>query len=147
MSALGNGIQNVIIAVAISAVPKYARIVKASILSVKETEYVEAARSIGASDVEIILRHILPNCLAPIIVQITLGVAQAILEAAALSFIGLGVQPPSAEWGAMLSAGRKYIRQAWWVITFPGLALAMVIFGLNLFGDGLRDALDPRLKT
>ena len=147
VAALGNGIRNVIIAVAIGAVPSYARIVKASILSVKEQEFVEAARANGASDFHIIFHHILPNCLAPIIVQITMGVAKAILEASALSFIGLGVQPPSAEWGAMLSAGRSYIRRAWWIVTFPGLALAMLIFGLNLFGDGLRDALDPRLKT
>ncbi len=147
VAALGNSIRNVIIAVAIAAVPSYARIVKASILSVKEQEYVEAARSTGASDFHIIMHHILPNCLAPIIVQVTMGVAKAILEASSLSFIGLGVQPPSAEWGAMLSAGRTFIRRAWWMVTFPGLALAMVIFGLNLFGDGLRDALDPRLKT
>ncbi len=147
VAALGNGIRNVIIAVAIGAVPSYARIVKASILSVKEQVFVEAARANGASDFHIIFHHILPNCLAPIIVQITMGVAKAILEASALSFIGLGVQPPSAEWGAMLSAGRSYIRRAWWIVTFPGLALAMLIFGLNLFGDGLRDALDPRLKT
>lgn len=147
VAALGNGIRNVIIAVAIGAVPSYARIIRASILSVKEQEYIEAARSIGASDVRIILHHILPNCLAPIIVQITMSVAKAILEASALSFIGLGVQPPSAEWGAMLSAGRAYIRKAWWIVTFPGLAIAMIIFGLNLFGDGLRDALDPKLKT
>lgn len=147
VAALGNGIRNVIIAVAIGAVPAYARIVRASILSVKQQEYVEAARCIGASDRRIVLRHILPNCLAPIIVQVTMSVAKAILEASALSFIGLGVQPPSAEWGAMLSAGRAYIRRAWWIVTFPGLAIAMIIFGLNLFGDGLRDALDPRLKT
>lgn len=147
VAALGNGIRNVIIAVAIGAVPAYARIVRASILSVKEQEYIEAARSIGASDFRIIMHHILPNCLAPIIVQITMSVAKAILEASALSFIGLGVQPPSAEWGAMLSDGRAYIRKAWWIVTFPGLAIATLIFGLNLFGDGLRDALDPKLKT
>lgn len=147
VAALGNGIRNVIIAVAIGAVPAYARIVRASILSVKEQEYIEAARSIGASDLRIIMRHILPNCLAPIIVQITMSVAKAILEASALSFIGLGVQPPAAEWGAMLSAARPYFRSYWWVMTFPGLAIMMIIFGLNLFGDGLRDALDPRLKS
>ena len=147
VAALGNGIRNVIIAVAIGAVPAYARIVRASILSVKEQEYIEAARSIGASDFRIIMRHILPNCLAPIIVQITMSVAKAILEASALSFIGLGVQPPSAEWGAMLSAARPYFRSYWWVMTFPGLAIMMIIFGLNLFGDGLRDALDPKLKS
>lgn len=147
IAALGPGIKNVIIAVGIGATPSYARIVRASILSVKEQEYVEAARSIGVDDLHIILRHILPNCMAPIIVQITMSVAKAILEAASLSFIGLGVQPPSPEWGAMLSAARPYIRDYWHVVTFPGLAIMAVIFGLNLFGDGLRDALDPRLKT
>ena len=147
VAALGPGIRNVVIAVAIAAVPGYARIVRASILSVKEQEFVEAARCIGANDKRIIFRHILPNCLAPIIVQITMSVAKAILEAASLSFIGLGVQPPSPEWGAMLSAARPYIRDHWHVVAFPGFAIMAVIFGLNLFGDGLRDALDPRLKS
>jgi peptide/nickel transport system permease protein len=147
VAALGPGVRNTIVAVAIAAVPAYSRIVRASILSVKEQEYIEAAYCIGADDKRIILRHILPNCMAPIIVQITMSVAKAILEAAGLSFIGLGVQPPSPEWGAMLSAGRPYIRNAWHVVTFPGLAIMSVIFGLNLFGDGLRDAFDPRLKT
>jgi peptide/nickel transport system permease protein len=147
VAAFGSGMRNVIIAVAIAAVPAYARIVRASIMSIKGQEFVEAARCIGANDCRIILRHILPNCMAPIIVQFTMGVAKAILEAASLSFIGLGVQPPSAEWGAMLSVARPYIRNYWFVITFPGLAIMAIIFGLNLFGDGLRDALDPRLKT
>jgi len=146
VAALGPGIDNVIIAVGIGMIPGYARIVRASILSVKEQDYVEAARSIGADDSRIIIRHILPNCLAPIIVNMTMSVARSILEAASLSFIGLGVQPPSPEWGAMLSAARPYIRDYWHVITFPGLAIMAIIFGLNLFGDGLRDALDPRLK-
>ncbi len=146
VAALGPGINNVIIAVGIGMIPGYARIVRASILSVKEQDYVEAARSIGADDSRIIIRHILPNCLAPIIVNMTMSVARSILEAASLSFIGLGVQPPSPEWGAMLSAARPYIRDYWHVITFPGLAIMAIIFGLNLFGDGLRDALDPRLK-
>ena len=147
VAAFGTSLTNVLMAIAISYVPTFARTVRASVLTVKDQEYIEAARSIGASDLRIIMRHILPNCLAPIIVQITMSVAKAILEASALSFIGLGVQPPSAEWGAMLSAARPYFRSYWWVMTFPGLAIMMIIFGLNLFGDGLRDALDPRLKT
>jgi peptide/nickel transport system permease protein len=146
VAALGPGMNNVIIAVGIGMIPGYARIVRASILSVKEQEYIEAARSIGANDYRIIARHILPNCMAPIIVNMTMSVARSILEAASLSFIGLGIRPPSPEWGAMLSAARPYIRDHWHVITFPGLAIMAIIYGLNLFGDGLRDALDPRLK-
>lgn len=146
-ATLGNGLQNVVIAVGLGAMPGYARIVRASILSIKDQEFIEAARSIGASDFRIIVRHILPNCLAPIIVQATMGVANAILSMASLSFIGLGIQPPTPEWGAMLSAGRQYIRDYWYIVTFPGLAIMTIIFALNTFGDGLRDALDPRLKN
>lgn len=146
VAALGNGIRNVIIAVAIGAVPSYARIVKASILSVKEQEYVEAARANGASDFHIIFHHILPNCLAPIIVQITMGVAKAILEASALSFIGLGVQPPSAEWGAML--GRKVLYPSGVVdCHVPGTGAG----NADLRSESLRrwaaGCIDPRLKT
>jgi len=147
ISALGPGLTNTIIAVSIGAVPGYVRVVRASILSVKEQEYIEAARSIGAEDGRIVCSHILPNCFAPILVQITLGVARAIQVAAALSFIGLGVLPPNPEWGSMLSAARPYIREHWHMVVFPGLAIMATIFGLNLFGDGLRDSLDPRLKT
>lgn len=146
VSAFGGGLVNVMIAVGISSVPTYARIVKASVISIKEQEFVEAARSIGAGDLRIIVKHILPNSLAPIIVQGTLGVASAILSAAGLSFIGLGIQPPTPEWGAMLSNGRYIIRSAWHVATFPGIAIMITIFALNVLGDGLRDALDPRLK-
>lgn len=145
-AALGPGLVNAMIAVGIGTVPNYARVTRASVLTVKEREYVEAARCIGAKDGRIILTHIIPNALAPMIVQATLGVASAILSAAALSFIGLGIQPPTPEWGAMLSAGRSYIRDYWYIVTFPGLAIMVTIFALNLFGDGLRDALDPRLK-
>lgn len=106
----------------------------------------EAAKSIGTSDLKIIIRHILPNCMAPIIVQATMSIATAILSAASLSFIGLGIEPPIPEWGSMLSAGRAYIRDYWFVVTFPGLAIMLTVFAFNLFGDGLRDALDPRLK-
>jgi len=145
-AALGNGLQNMIFAIAISSVPGYARVVRSAVLSVRNQEYIEAAVSNGAGDMRIIFRYILPNCLAPIIVQATMRVASAILSASSLAFIGLGVQQPVPEWGAMLSAGRPYFRDYWWVITFPGLAIMLTIYGINLFGDGLRDALDPRLK-
>lgn len=146
LAALGAGLRNTIIAVAISSVPRYARVVRASIMSVKEEEYVEAAKCIGANDIRVVFSHILPNCLAPIIVQITLGVAQGIISAAALSFIGLGVQPPTPEWGTMLSMARPYLRDHAYMVLFPGLSIMATVFGLNLFGDGLRDALDPKLK-
>ena len=134
------------IAVGISAVPNYARIVRGSVLSIRGMEYVEAARAVGSSDLRIILRHIIPNSMAPIIVQSTLGVASAILNAAGLSFIGLGIQPPNPEWGAMLSGGRQYIRDFPHLTLYPGLAIMLTILALNFLGDGLRDALDPKLK-
>ncbi|MCL1948549.1 MAG: ABC transporter permease [Turicibacter sp.] len=146
VASLGPGLTNVMIAVGIGAIPGYARIVRASVLIVRDQEFVEAARSVGTSDFRIVMKHIIPNSLAPIIVQATLGVAGAILSAAGLSFIGLGIQPPAPEWGAMLSEGRQFLRDNPHVTTFPGLAIMVVIFALNLFGDGLRDALDPRLK-
>ena len=120
--------------------------VRASVMTVKNTEYIEAARCLGASVPRIILRHIIPNALAPIIVQASLGVAGAIITTASLSFIGLGVQPPTPEWGSMLSKGRQYIRNYWHLVTFPGVFIMTTVISLNLLGDGLRDALDPRLK-
>ncbi len=146
VSALGPSILNLMLAISISSVPSYARIVRASVLSIRDQEFIEAAKAIGASNVRIIFRHIIPNSLAPVIVQATLGVASAILSTAGLSFIGLGIQPPAPEWGSMLSGGRQYLRYAWWVTTFPGVAIMITILSLNLLGDGLRDALDPRLK-
>ncbi len=146
VSALGPNLINLMVAVSISNIPRYARIVRASVLSIRDQEFVEAARAIGASDARIIMRHIIPNSLAPVIVQGTLGVASAILSTAGLSFIGLGIQPPAPEWGSMLSGGRQYLRYAWWVTTFPGVSIMITILSLNLLGDGLRDALDPRLK-
>ena len=146
VSALGPSIINLMVAISISSVPRYARIVRASVLSIRDQEFVEAARAIGANNARIIFRHIIPNSLAPVIVQGTLGVASAILSTAGLSFIGLGIQPPAPEWGSMLSGGRQYLRYAWWVTTFPGVAIMITILSLNLLGDGLRDALDPRLK-
>lgn len=146
VSALGPSLINLMISVGISSVPSYARIVRASVLSIRDREFVEAARAIGAKDGRIITKHIIPNALAPVIVQGTLGVAGAILSTAGLSFIGLGIQPPAPEWGAMLSSGRQFLRYAPHVTTFPGIAIVITILALNLVGDGLRDALDPRLK-
>lgn len=146
VSALGSSMPNLMIAVGVSSIPSYARIVRASVLSIKDQEFIEAARAIGAKDSRIIIKHILPNSLAPVIVQGTLGVAGAILSTAGLSFIGLGIEKPAPEWGAMLSGGRQHLRDAWHVAAFPGIAIMITILSLNLLGDGLRDALDPRLK-
>jgi peptide/nickel transport system permease protein len=146
MAVLGPGLANLMIAVGIAAIPGYAKIVRSSVLSIKDSEYVEAAKANGSSDFRIIIKHIIPNCLAPIIVQATLGVAYAIINAAGLSFIGLGLEPPTPEWGAMLSGGRAYIRDFPHMTIFPGLAIVITIFALNVLGDGLRDALDPKLK-
>ncbi len=145
-AALGPGLFNMMLAISIGSIPRFARTLRASILTVKDQEFIEAAHAIGAGDARIIVKHILANCLAPIIVQVTLGVAGSIINAASLSFIGLGVQAPIAEWGSMLSSGRQYIRDYWFVVVFPGLAIMSTILALNLFGDGLRDALDPRLR-
>ena len=146
VAALGTDLVYVMVAIGISGVPNYARIVRAAVMGVKDQEFVEAARAIGASNATIIFREIIPNCLAPIIVQSSLSVASAILSTASLSFIGLGVQPPDPEWGAMLSGGRAYMRDALHLTLFPGLAIIVTVLALNLLGDGLRDALDPRLK-
>lgn len=146
VAALGNGLFNLMLAVGLSSIPHYARIIRASVLSIKDQEFIEAAKAAGSSDARIIFKHIIPNCLAPIIVQATLGVALAILTAAGLSFIGLGIAPPTPEWGSMLSSGRSYIRDYAYMTMFPGLAIVVTIFALNVLGDGLRDALDPKLK-
>jgi len=146
VAVLGPGLRNAMIAVGIVGIPQFARIVRSTVMSVKETEYIEAARAIGAKHGRILFQHILPNSLAPIIVQVSLGMGTAILDAAGLSFLGLGAQPPLPEWGAMLSDGRAALQTAPWVVAFPGLAIFLFVLGFNLFGDGLRDALDPRLK-
>jgi peptide/nickel transport system permease protein len=146
MAMLGPSLQNAMIAVGLQATPRYIRVIRASTLSAKENLYVEAARSIGAQPWTVVGRHILPNIWAPVIVIATLGIATAILAGAGLSFLGLGAQPPTPEWGAMLSNGRDYLRQAWWVATFPGLAIVITVMAINLLGDGLRDALDPQLQ-
>ena len=146
VSALGPSLINLMLAIGISSVPSYARIVRASVLTVKDQEFVEAARCIGANNFEIITSHIIPNCMAPIIVQVSLKVASAILSTSGLSFLGLGVKAPTPEWGAMLSGGRSYLRNAPHLCIFPGIAIIITILSLNLLGDGLRDALDPKLK-
>ena len=146
IAALGPGLVNLMFAAGISSIPQFARIVRASILSLKEREFVEAALALGSGSNRIMFRHLLPNCLAPIIVQSTLRMATVLLTASGLSFLGLGVQPPTPEWGAMLSNARSYLIVAPHVATIPGLAIMVVVVGFNLFGDGLRDTLDPRLR-
>ncbi len=143
---LGPSLQNAMIAIAITYIPRFARIVRGSVLEECEKDYVSAARAIGAGDLRVIFIAILPNCLGPLIVQTTLGFASAILDMAALSFLGLGAQPPTPEWGAMIAHSRSLILRASWVMTFPGLAILFAVLGFNLLGDGLRDALDPRLR-
>lgn len=145
MSILGPGIYNAMIAIGIVYVPQYARIVRSSVLSVKKKEYVLAARALGANDLRIILKHVFLNSMAPIIIQTTLSIGRAIINAAGLSFLGLGAQPPTPEWGAMLSNGQDFLRNAPWIATFPGIAIALLVLGFNLVGDGFRDAFDPRL--
>ncbi len=146
VAALGSSMVNIIIAIGVGSIASFARVTRSSVITVRDQEYIEAARATGASDLRIILKYILPNALSPIIVQISMGIATAILSISGLSFIGLGVPAPTPEWGSMLSTGRTFIRDYWHVITFPGFAIMLTVFAFNLFGDGLRDALDPRLK-
>lgn len=145
-AVLGPGLNNCIISITISSTPAYVRMARASVLNIRKMEYLEAATAINCTVPQIILKHILPNALAPLIVQITMGVATSILSASQLSFIGLGVQPPHPEWGAMLSAGRNYIRNYPHMVLFPGITIMLCVLSLNMLGDGLRDALDPKLK-
>jgi len=145
-AALGPGITNTMIALSIVWWPLYARIVRGQALSVREAPYIEAVRSLGAGKLRIIFIHILPNCISPILVQASLDVGSAIMWCAALSFIGLGAQPPTPEWGAMITMGSHYLRESWWYATFPGFMILIVVLGFNLLGDGLRDILDPRLR-
>jgi peptide/nickel transport system permease protein len=147
VAVLGPSLTNVMVAVGISSAPSYARLVRGSVLTAREQIYVDSARVVGCSDMRIIFRHILPNVIGPVLVLATLGIPTAILSAAGLSFLGLGAQPPTPEWGLMVSEGRKFLRNAWWIATFPGLAIMVVVLSINMFGDGLRDAIDPRLRT
>lgn len=146
VAILGPGLMNMLYAIAFVSIPVYARIVRASVLSVKAQDYILAARAIGVPPTRILFRNVLPNCLTPLIVQGTLGIATAILDAAGLSFLGLGARPPTPEWGAMLGQGRGSVFTAPHIVIFPGLAIMLTVLGFNLLGDGLRDALDPRLR-
>ncbi len=143
---LGPSLRNAMVAIGIIYIPRFARIVRGAVIEENSKDYVQGARAVGAGDFRLIFIHILPNCMAPIIVQSTMAFAEAILEAAALSFLGLGAQAPTPEWGAMLANARALILRAWWVITFPGLMILFAVLGFNLLGDGLRDALDPRMR-
>jgi peptide/nickel transport system permease protein len=146
VAALGAGIENAVLAIALVAWPPYARIARAETLAMRGSEFVAAARLAGASSARIVVRHIMPLCLASVIVRVSLDMAGVILIAAGLGFLGLGAQPPSPEWGAMIAAGRKYMLDQWWVAAMPGIAIAVVSLGFNLLGDGLRDVLDPKLR-
>ncbi len=146
VAVLGASLTNAMIAIGISQMPRYVRLVRASVLAEKESDYVLAERSLGTGDLELMFGSILPNSLAPVIVQATLGVGEAILSSAALSFLGLGAQPPTPEWGLMIASSREFVTSAWWIVTFPGIATLLAVLGFNLFGDGLRDVLDPRMK-
>ncbi|MCY8234061.1 nickel transporter permease [Priestia endophytica] len=147
VAVLGPSLQNALIAIAVINIPNFGRLIRSRVLSVKEEEYILAAKAIGMSDHRILFHHVLPNSITPIIVQGTLAVATAIIEAAALGFLGLGAQPPNAEWGRMLADSKQYLIQAPWTMIFPGIAIMLVVLGFNLLGDGLRDALDPRMKN
>ncbi len=146
VAALGPGLRNLMLAMTISSIPPFTRIVRASVLAIRDQEYIEAAISIGASKWRVLIKHIIPNSLAPIIIQYTSGAVTVIINAAALSFLGMGIQAPEPEWGSMISAGRSYLRDYWYMSILPGMAIVITTFALNIFGDGLRDALDPRLK-
>jgi len=145
-AALGTGLVNTAIAVGLTNVPRFVRLMRAETLSVKGNEFIQASRACGASDLNIIIRHVFPNALSSTIVNVTLGIGTAILQISGLSFVGLGVRPPTPEWGSMLAAGRTYMRDFWPMVTFPGVAIVVTLILFNLVGDGLRDAMDPRLK-
>ncbi|WP_334176131.1 ABC transporter permease subunit [Pseudoxanthobacter sp.] len=146
VAILGPGLDNAMIAIALVLQPHFVRLTRGSVLAERERDYVTAVRTAGGGPLRIMVRTILPNCVAPLIVQATLSFSNAILEAAALGFLGMGAQPPTPEWGTMLAEAREFILRAWWVVTFPGLAILITVLAINLMGDGLRDALDPKLK-
>lgn len=145
-AALGPSLENAIVAMVAIWWPRYARVTRGQVLSIREIDYVSASRAAGASSLRIMLRHILPNCISPVVVQATLDLGEVVLTAATLSFIGFGAQPPTPEWGAMVSVGRNFLRNYWWYTTFPGLAILITVMGFNLLGDAVRDILDPRLR-
>jgi peptide/nickel transport system permease protein len=144
VAALGPGLENAIVAIALTAWPPIARLARAETLTVRGSDYIAAVRLQGASTWRLILRHVVPMCIPSVVVRVTLNMAAVILTAAGLGFLGLGAQPPTAEWGAMVSTGRRYMLDSWWVVTMPGIAILIVSLAFNLFGDALRDILDPR---
>jgi dipeptide transport system permease protein len=146
VAILGPGLMNAMLAVAVVVLPHYVRVTRAAVISEVSRDYVTAARVAGAGKLRLMFKEVLPNCTAPLIVQASLGICTAILDAAALGFLGLGAQPPSAEWGTMLADAREFVLRAWWVVTFPGLMILVTVLAFNLLGDGLRDAFDPKLK-
>ncbi|KTR03341.1 peptide transporter [Aureimonas ureilytica] len=146
VAILGPGLTNAMIAIALVLQPHFVRLTRASVMAEKEREYVVAARVVGAGPMRLMFKTILPNCLGPLIVQATLSFSSAILDAAALGFLGLGAQPPTPEWGTMLAEAREFVLRAWWVVTLPGLAILIMVLAINLVGDGLRDALDPKMR-
>ena len=146
VAVLGPGLVNAMIAIALVLQPHFVRLARASVMAEKQREYVTAARVVGAGPLRLMFKTILPNCLGPLIVQSTLSFSNAILDAAALGFLGMGAQPPTPEWGTMLAEAREFVLRAWWVVTFPGLSILVTVLAINLVGDGLRDALDPKLK-
>ncbi len=146
VAILGPGLMNAMLAVAVVVLPHYVRITRAAVISEMAKDYVTAARMNGASHLRLMFNEVLPNCTAPLIVQASLGISTAILDAAALGFLGLGAQPPAPEWGTMLADAREFVMRAWWVVTFPGLAILITVLAFNLMGDGMRDAFDPKLK-
>ncbi|WP_319757402.1 ABC transporter permease [uncultured Sphaerochaeta sp.] len=147
VSILGPSLTNAMVAIGISQVPRYARVVRASVLAEKESDYVLAEKALGAGNFELMFLTILPNCLSPTIVQATLGIGEAILSSAGLSFLGLGAQPPTPEWGLMIASSKQFLTSAWWIVTLPGIAILLAVLGFNLFGDGLRDILDPKMRN
>ena len=146
VAILGPGLMNAMLAVAVVVLPHYVRVTRAAVISEVSRDYVTAAKVSGASKLRLMFREVLPNCMAPLIVQASLGISTAILDAAALGFLGLGAQPPSAEWGTMLADAREFVLRAWWVVTLPGIMILVTVLAFNLLGDGLRDAFDPKLK-
>lgn len=146
VAILGPSLFNAMVAIGISQMPRYARVIRASVMAERELDYVLAERALGTGNMELMFRSILPNALAPTIVQATLGIGEAILSSAGLSFLGLGAQPPTPEWGLMIASSKQFITSAWWIVTLPGIAILLAILGFNLLGDGLRDILDPRLR-
>lgn len=145
-AALKPTLENVVLAIALSAWPAYARLARSMTLAIREENYIEAARAVGAGNARVLFRHVLPGVVSPVTIQVSLDMGGILLTAAGLGFIGFGAQPPTPEWGLMISEGRNYIPAQWWVSTFPGLAISLVVLGFNLLGDGIRDALDPRLR-